>query len=298
MDPFDFDPLRRILEQVNSINSVSRIHEDLRRLEDANSRLLAELAVPRSIRTAFEQISDQARLQENIESARLPSVAFEYLRNYGETFGRVEFLEEISRKVNTVVDDWSASQRSVFDEINRLHRDMAALGIAFPAQETEKRSASRPRKRHIPKMPQNARRLLWEIILVLIPYLLSEHAAQQTEARLTTEVRAVSQGVTSLSDRIRALEGVASKAFDELRRIEAIRVHLEVRDRQATIREKPQSGSRMVARVPPGAYVLLIDTRGKWIEVEYRDEKTGAQASGWTLKKYFRRVTRAGEEKD
>ena len=125
------------------------------------------------------------------------------------------------------------------------------------------------------------------IAAFLIPYL-QELSSNAWQAKTDAELAAHRQLLEIQQKQMEALSNLIVKALQhEAKRSQERFVVLE---RVATIRRKPESGSAVISKLLPREVVQAVSEDGKWIEVRYYDWLRQSYQTGWTLKKYFKRV--------
>jgi len=81
------------------------------------------------------------------------------------------------------------------------------------------------------------------------------------------------------------------KNIDSLKPAESKEVYYVV-ERTVKLRLKPSTKSHVITILHPNQRVSLINSKGKWIYVEYFDYIEGLPKSGWACKKYLNRLGR------
>ncbi len=316
MDPFDSDALRHLrqfdslarnyLKANPAVEAMQRMADEQGRILEsytgggvaralyeqmASTRALYEQAMSPTIRTTIDAVSEQARQRDVILKSlgtALPDTVADFAKQYAEAFERTEFLSAISHVQS--LDTLVATHISGFADIERFRRELGAFGIAWPyATDNARLPSSKTAKWRSAKDFLLAKEVLFNIALAIFIALYAESSQRQMEVRVTDDIRA---SEAKAETRLHGLEELVTRAYAAILRIEAMRVRFEVKEREALIRRAPKDGAAITARLSPGDFVLLIEERGKWIEVEYRDAQTQEPRSGWALKKYFRRVPR------
>jgi hypothetical protein len=76
--------------------------------------------------------------------------------------------------------------------------------------------------------------------------------------------------------------------LEEFRKHPAISVpKIRLVDREASLLQRPAKGAAVIAVVPEGAQVAVIDVWGRWVEITYLDPAAEEIRTGWVLKKYL-----------
>lgn len=109
------------------------------------------------------------------------------------------------------------------------------------------------------------------IILTLVIFFYQEHESAATAAQLADLSAQVAHGL--------AIQ-------DEMMRVLLTR---EVR-RSTVLQARPKAKARVLARLPTGIAVVLIERKGKWTRIGVRADEspTGRPLNGWLLNKYLR----------
>jgi len=129
---------------------------------------------------------------------------------------------------------------------------------------------------------------LISFIATFLIWYLQELSSNAWKAKTETELAAHRQLLETQPKTIETLSNLIVSALQK----EAIRAdeRFVVRERVATVRSKPESGSALVSKLLPREVVQPIAEEGKWIEVQYYDWLRQDYHTGWVLKKYFKRV--------
>lgn len=176
-------------------------------------------------------------------------------------------------------------------------RQLRSFGIDYVASD----SNSNDEARHPEAPPRQGafERLSFSDILSIVSILLGilvpiwqQQDSNQTEARLTGEIRA---GFDKQTERLAMLERLLEQALMVKQPEEQGKTTFVARERIARVREEPRNGSKVLAEVFPNQVVTLVREKGKWIQVEYFDWLAQETRSGWVLKKYFLRIRTAAD---
>ena len=129
--------------------------------------------------------------------------------------------------------------------------------------------------------------LLSFIAAFLIPYL-QELSSDKWQGKTDIELATHRQFLEIQEKQLSALSKLVETSFlKELRRAVD---RFVVGDRVTTVRIAPEHGSTILGKLLPREVVEPIAERGKWLQIEYYDWPRQAYQTGWSLKKYFKRV--------
>jgi hypothetical protein len=248
-----------------SINSVSETATRIaQQMSSAQANRLAELAAPFQ---AIRHVETRFDLSDTLRSALA-----------GIEVGRKAWLPLIdASSALAIAQVWG--KEGAEDQLHWLDLNLRTTPDTGEAQEAD-RVDGKPIVRF--QSPD-----IWtvlSIILVILTVIYQKLDAEQTEARLTAEIKTESD---KASAQTQALAELLRQTLD--RKIttpqqEAVYI---VKDRVARIRDAPRPGSRVLAEVVPNQVVTRVGQRGKWIEVQYFDWLAQDYRQGWALKKYF-----------
>lgn len=116
-----------------------------------------------------------------------------------------------------------------------------------------------------------------QIWLALILFIYSIHLSNKTEENLTNRLLQAEQRI------LKSIEGLKPEESKE--------VYFVV-ERTVKIRLKPSTKSPVITILHSNQRVSLINSKGKWIYIEYFDYIEGLPKSGWACKKYLKRLGR------
>ncbi|MFZ6680908.1 hypothetical protein [Undibacterium sp. Tian12W] len=125
------------------------------------------------------------------------------------------------------------------------------------------------------------------IILAILVPIWQKFDSDETEARLTSEIRNSEERQNA---RMLALQKLIEQALVTTQPQEIGSDIFIVLSRSTHVRTYPQNGSSIVATVFPNQQITLLSERGKWIEIHYFDWIAQEIRHGWILKKYALRV--------
>lgn len=114
-------------------------------------------------------------------------------------------------------------------------------------------------------------------ILFLILAIYSLIAGNQSEKKLINSLMQSEQRI------LKSIEGLKPEESKEV---------CFVVERTVKIRLKPSTKSPVITVLHPNQRVSLINSKGKWIYIEYFDYIEGLPKSGWACKKYLKRLGR------
>jgi hypothetical protein len=122
---------------------------------------------------------------------------------------------------------------------------------------------------------------IYQVALMYMPSLAPNNSSESPQIAQLLEAQ------KSLAAQV---EKLTQKIMEQLDENDGALSERVVRDRLAVIRERPQSGSRIVTKIFPNQVVTVLDEEGKWIRIRYYDFVQEEFYEGWALKKYFSRV--------
>lgn len=114
-----------------------------------------------------------------------------------------------------------------------------------------------------------------QIMLAVILFVYSIHLSNKTEENLT--------------NRLFQAEQLILKSIESLKPEDGKEVFYVV-ERPVKIRLKPSTKSPVITVLHPNQRVSLINSKGKWIYIEYFDYIEALPKSGWACKKYLKRL--------
>lgn len=97
------------------------------------------------------------------------------------------------------------------------------------------------------------------------------------------------QGEKRITDTLNQTQTSILKEVEKLQPSQVTDVYCVV-EREAKLKVSPRPRSASVQILAPNQTLRLIETKGKWIYVEYFDYIQGVPRTGWVLKKYTKRI--------
>jgi hypothetical protein len=129
--------------------------------------------------------------------------------------------------------------------------------------------------------------LLSFIAAFLIPFL-QELSLDKWQEKTDAELAVHRQLLEKHQRQLEALSKLVERAIEKEAQRDDQR--FVVLDRVALVRVDPEPGSSVIAKLLPREVVRRVAEKGKWIQIEYYDWLRQEYHSGWSLKKYFKRV--------
>lgn len=302
------ESVRRMLDQVG------RTYRDIAR-DDSTQRIFKELAAG-GFGQQWKQLQDQAIFATKsadiwAKQAQDAKTLAEKSFGFGGSAAVQKLLSDIGRTnktwqiPKTYIDAWSLSN-GLQDQLRKLtlpaidwnsaatlakllgqegiDSQLAHIGVAPDG--TLKEPEGDSEKGILSRNQADLLTLLAFLLTVLI-FAYQEYNDWAQEAKTEAFQKQALEKLDQQAQQIRSLEVLVMKLA------EAPKLAVEyfmVRERPATVRSEPQSGSSVEGMLLPNEVVRLLDKQGKWIEVEYYHWLHEEYRTGWVLKKYLQRV--------
>lgn len=195
-------------------------------------------------------------------------------------------MQEYLGKVALPTIDW-ASAGTLASMLGRegVEEQLALLGIQADGRLHD--IGEQPEHGILSRRQADAVALI-SLLLTILVFIYQEYSSQQDKANnaeLQSRTAAMLQAQTlqlqSLGTLI--LQALAQAA-------EAPEPRLVVRERVATVRDRPEHGSSMEGKLLPNEVVLAVGRKGQWVQVEYYHWLHEEYRTGWVLKRYLQRV--------
>nr|WP_311528796.1 SH3 domain-containing protein [uncultured Ralstonia sp.] len=295
--------------------------DDIRKnflMGSATQQFIKELANSNAVRDQFKTLVDQTSgvgspvrmLAQQLEESRpqtksllgdlsASSSVQAWLKNFerankqwmvpSEVLGMVESFKSLHAQLGKVAlptIDWgSAAALAKTLGQEGIEEQLAKLGIE-PGGSLHEFTAL-PEKGILSRKQADAVTLV-SLLLGLLFFIYQEISGQQDktktdafQAQAAERLQTQAQQIHQLTVLIEKTLAQAAQEPEEL---------FVVRERTATVRSKPEHGSKMEGKLLPNEVVRALDRQGKWIEVEYYHWLNGEYRTGWVLKKYLERV--------
>lgn len=250
------------INQNKDLLAATGVERHMAQLAKSFNDVNKQWAIPKEL---TESVSSLKALQDSIGKLTLPTIDWSGAATLAQMLGKEGIASQLAAL--GIDEDGSLIEESA--ESSAPTGATQAEGIGFSRKTMELMA------------------LISLIAAFLIPYL-QELSSNAWQAKTDAELAAHRQLLENHKKQMEALSNLIVKALQhEAKRSEERFVVLE---RVATIRKKSESGSAVIGKLLPREVVQAVSEDGKWIEVRYYDWLRQSYHTGWTLKKYFKRV--------
>ena len=288
--------LKRLIADIEAplraSDALARMHNQMSRIgggAHSNMRKSME-ASQRELEKAFLGINASNQLSQLMKSYQDVHKHWVVPKAFVDSIDAIRALQESVGKITLPVIDWTAAA-TLANLLGKegMEAQLAALGIQADGTllEEDGGSARQDKGLGFSRKTMDLLTLLSFIAALLIPYL-QELSSNKWQEKTDAELAVQRQLLEKQEKQFLALSRLVELAVEhEVKRAE---VRFVVLDRVATVRSDPENGSTVVSKLLPKEVVKPIGEQGKWIEIEYYDWLFQDYRTGWSLKKYFKRV--------
>lgn len=293
---FEFDAgLSQLVGSINGISQagshVTRIYGEANQLANVVEGLQHGMQL--SLQHARENLamtSAASQINQLMKSFQNVHKHWKVPKELVQSVGAVNALFESIGNVTLPVIDWpSAATLAKLLGDDGIRAQLAALGIDDDGTLQEESSESTEKENGIglSRRSLELMALLSFIAAFLIPYL-QELSSDKWQGKTDTELATHRHLLESQEKQLSALSKLVEKSV--LSDLRLANERFVVGDRVTSVRIVPEHGSAILGKLLPREVVEPLAEKGKWLEVEYYDWLRQEYRTGWSLKKYFRRV--------
>lgn len=283
---------------VRNIDSISQVDSNFARVYSETNQLTKVIeglqhGMQLSLKHARESLattSAASQINQLMKSFQSVHKHWEVPKELVQSVGAVNALYESIGRLTLPVIDWpSAATLAKLLGDHGIRAQLAALGIDDDGTLLEESLGSTEKEHGIglSRRSLELMALLSFIAAFLIPYL-QELSSDKWQGKTDTELATHRHLLDSQEKQLSALSKLVEKSI--LKDLRLASERFVVGDRVTSVRITPEHGSAILGKLLPREVVEPLAEKGKWLKVEYYDWLRQEYQTGWSLKKYFKRV--------